>query len=50
MCLFKIASQNIPLEALKGLLEGNIWSNNFRKSQVLLSKLIAMVRPDNLGN
>ena len=27
-----------------------MWNDNFRKSQVLLDKLIAMVTADNLGN
>ena len=26
------------------------WNNNFRKSRLLLDKLVAMATPDNLGN
>ena len=28
----------------------HIWIDNFRKSRVLLNKLVAVVTPDNLGN
>ena len=38
------------METLKISFLGNIWNDNFRKSQVLPDKLVAMITPGNLGN
>ena len=48
--LFQISCEILLWNTFKILLYGNIWNNNFRKSQVLPDKLVAMVTPDNLGN
>ena len=50
MPLFQISSQILILKTLKISLLGNIWNDNFRKSRVLLNKLVAMITTDNLRN
>ena len=47
---FNISSLISLLKTFKISFQGNIWNENFRKSQVLPDKLVAMVIPDNLGN
>ena len=41
---------DFTFENFKNFVSRKYWNENFRKSRVLIDKLLAMVIPDNLGN